>query len=516
MHRMLILQRSLHLALPFAALLFTSCPAPTYGDDDTTDDDDAADDDSVDDPDADGDGYPASVDCDDGDPALNWDDVDQDGWSTCEGDCDDLDAGADPSDADGDGVSSCDGDCDDDDALTYPGAPEQCDGVDNDCDGVADEDTGVDNDGDGVSECEGDCHDGNALVYPGAPQICDGHGDNDCDGMPDPNEVDNDGDGYTPCGGDCDDGAPAAYPFAPDVCDSSLDNDCDGATDPLEADDDGDGVSECGGDCDDTNGENFPGNLERCDGEDNNCSGAAEVDGDGVCGMWVLAPGAVQWNPAAWNAFNSPHAPSSQVVAAFSIEDVERTWALTHTTYHVMEWATGDWVASGGRDSKFPELSGQTVLAGTAIAAHWGPDPDVATIMLSTASTPWVYSYDINTGGTTFESADGYGPEWGTPPGPDPADLSFGWLDLYNADGHASGSPLAICGIGDKTVSPYFAFITSAGNVHLYEAGWCFEFYDSPAAATWSVFTIAGAPPPSVIHAATAGASSLLLFGPYI
>ena len=42
-------------------------------------------------------------------------------------------------DADGDGYSVADGDCDDSDPTVYPGAPEECDGLDNDCNGVADD-----------------------------------------------------------------------------------------------------------------------------------------------------------------------------------------------------------------------------------------------------------------------------------------------------------------------------------------------------------------------------------------
>jgi len=78
-----------------------------------------------------------------------------------------LPDGCEVEDADGDGALAYEciegsprdvdrlGDCDDNDPLTYPGAPEECDGIDTDCDGI--EDNGIptttlfaDCDGDGV------------------------------------------------------------------------------------------------------------------------------------------------------------------------------------------------------------------------------------------------------------------------------------------------------------------------------------------------------------------------------
>jgi len=285
-------------SLPLSLLLLTGCPESDGkgGTDDTS----VAVDDTgeVQDPDADADGFPASLDCDDENADVN------------------------------------------------PNAEEICDGLDNNCDEVVDDDAidqsdwyaDADEDGFGDADettaaCEAptgfiadatDCDDNDSAVSPSADEVCNGSDDN-CDGTVDEESAidaltfyaDTDGDGYgdatattsaceAPSGyvedtTDCDDTTDTSFPGADETC-NTVDDDCDGDIDEANAtdastwyaDNDLDGYGDTSNimrgcdapsgyiadssDCNDFDDSVSPAADEYCDGVDNNCDG--EVDED--------------------------------------------------------------------------------------------------------------------------------------------------------------------------------------------------------------------------------------------
>ncbi|MCP3168481.1 MopE-related protein [Myxococcus qinghaiensis] len=206
-------------------------------------------------------------------------------------------------------------DCDDLMPTTYPGAPEQCNGVDDSCDGLVDD--GNPSGGEscatgqlgvcsaGTTACTG----GSVVCAPNqaaSPEACDSL-DNDCDGESDEG---NPG-GLVACQtgalGVCGEGVKYCTHGAlecvqkqaasSESCDG-LDNDCDGQSDEdlvfqtwyRDQDSDNYGVTSqstqaCArptghapnaGDCDDAQPSLHPGATEVCDSVDNNCDGQAD------------------------------------------------------------------------------------------------------------------------------------------------------------------------------------------------------------------------------------------------
>ena len=301
--------------------------------------------------DLDQDGFLSSEDCDDSNSTINPSAAEIcDGFdNNCDGNIDEDVKTTYYVDVDEDGFGSADisieacsapdgfvingNDCDDGQALSYPGASEECDGIDNNCDGIVDEGSDIllyeDSDSDGFgdpnsyeSACTApesfvnnstDCNDNNENIHPDQQEICD-EVDNNCDGLIDNNTIDGeiwyrdyDADGYgtqddtqescsIPAGyvsasGDCDDNNPQTYPFAIESCDG-IDNNCNSLTDEgallqFFEDADGDGfgklssfVESCeapsgyvanAADCDDQSNSIYPGAPEYCNEIDDDC-----------------------------------------------------------------------------------------------------------------------------------------------------------------------------------------------------------------------------------------------------
>ena len=279
--------------------------------------------------------------------------------------------------------------------------------------------------------------------------------------------------------------------------------------DAVDADGDG-ATSDV--DCDDDDDQSFPGNPERCDGIDNDCSGEAEVDGDGVCGFWLLDPESSTWAALPMEPTEGVHAPTTAIDVAFSVGR-ERVWALTGNTFHVLELETLAWIASGDRDLLFPEASGLSLTMAMKAPDDWAATDGDATVNLQYEFSALVYTWDQASSSFSLLIATDLGADWQTDLAPAAPSVRAAWLGHDGELGWTEGaSPQEACGAEAGALGPYFAVLSIDHRLHIYDAGYCFGFVSSMPVKSFPIFNYSGAPDPTAIGATAWTDSGLIAF----
>lgn len=231
----------------------------------------------------------------------------------------------------------------------------------------------------------------------------------------------------------------------------------------------------------------------------------SECDEDpAACTAWILPSGSGQWIPLALDA-ESTLAPTETVRAAFDIESELEGFVLTDTRLHVVDLAARQWVRTQDRNDALPELGDDEILAAYTVPGEWsamfGGDPNLEGVTFLSATTAYLYDYEIDAQALSFSmSTTRFGPAWTTPAAPSPNALRAAWLDVTNDPGWFQGDIMQLCGVMG-TPGPYIGFI-AAGDVHLADAGYCFAF-DAPVGLdAFAPFTLPGAPVAADIEAA--------------
>jgi hypothetical protein len=273
---------------------------------------------------------------DDGDGIKDWEDNCPNVFNPQQGD-NDSDLIGDLCDPDDDNdMAKDDVDCEPLNPFVYPGAVEQCDGLDNNCDEDGKVDEGypdfdldgqadcvdVDDDNDGVNDSFDNCpflfnpDQLNTDGFPDGGDLCDVDDDNDglldskdnCPGNYNPLQTDTDGDGMgDACQGDKDgDGLQDEFDncpltFNPDQ--SNVDEDKMG--DACDDDDDGDGEVDMT-DCEPLDPTVNHYAMELCDGLDNNCNSQVDELGTVGCKDYFLDQDGDDWGAEASKCLCGP------------------------------------------------------------------------------------------------------------------------------------------------------------------------------------------------------------------
>ncbi|MFH2007863.1 MAG: DUF4215 domain-containing protein [bacterium] len=276
--------------------------------------------------------------------------------------------------------------------------------------------------------------------------------------------------------------------------------------------------------CDDGNSSNTDSCLVGCiaascgDGHvwagQEDCDDSNTVAGDGcspACAAESLP--VLHWatgQPAVWGSMTltyagDTHAPSTPIVAAANVDQRNRAYVFTATTFHVLSLPGHQWIDSGALSSRFPGVPGSAVKAAWGVS--WSTDTSSSVLIVTSQPGPvdQYYSYAIDNATGVF-TPDPANPNLldmsGDPEAPVPSTIKALYVDLANAHGWATGDPSTLCATGATTIGPYLGAITTANDIYINESGHCFTFYTDMAVAQFPPFTQLNAPVPAHIVAA--------------
>ncbi len=394
--------------------------------------------------DADGDGWPAPLDCADNDPEvfpgadeIPYDGIDQDcsGSDLTDLDQDGFDGGETGSHGEGGaaGAASAAEDCDDHRPDVHPASVEVCgDGIDQDCSGADQPCDELDRDRDGVTAAEGDCNDLDANIGPQSDEVYYNGVDDDCD--PSTRDSDQDADGFSrDLGADCNDEDADVFPGADEIPYDGIDQDCSGA-DLVDVDGDGVPGGPGGSDCDDFDATVRPGRHEVVvDGIDQNCDGsdlagvdelvrftdrdavpasgaaiAAGVDGDGepvALAAWPDSRNATNQDVYAQLLNETGRRVGSEIIvveAGLSKSDVR---VAAHESVFLVTWRTSEGVFAqlvSGEGERIANDLPIGAAGGAGVDVSYGPD-NFAVVWRQTDADP----VEVRVRGVTPEGVRG-------------------------------------------------------------------------------------------------------------
>ncbi|MEM7158970.1 MAG: hypothetical protein AAF799_39395 [Myxococcota bacterium] len=221
-------------------------------------------------------------------------------------------------------------------------------------------------------------------------------------------------------------------------------------------------------------------------------------DDPAACSVWILPSGAGGWMPL---ALDGALAPTETVRAAFDVESELEGFVVTDTRVHVVDLAARAWVRQDNRADVLPELGEEEVLVAYSIPSTWGSGDGTAEgVTFLTADTIYLYNYQIATQTFVFESAlTDFSDPWDAPAAPMPAQMRASWLDVTNADGWYDADIMRLCGTAGNP-GPYVA-VVATDQVHVNDAGYCFEFDEPVSLGAFPPFSLAEAPGPEDVGA---------------